>query len=108
MIIRRSWLAVAVLCWLLALAMSASAECAWLLWAVQGTMVDHLYASYTSAKECIRELDTREQRIRPDNTFLVTRSVATSLNVTDKTKASFSTTYQCLPDTVDPRGPKGK
>jgi hypothetical protein len=78
------------------------------LWVVQGTTVDHLYASYTSAKDCIRELDSREQRLRPDSSLLTTRSAATSLNVTDKIKVSFSTTYQCLPDTVDPRGPSGK
>lgn len=41
-------------------------------------------------------------------TLLTTRSAATSLNVTDKITAGFSTTYECLPDTVDPRGPKGK
>ena len=79
-----------------------------LLWVVQGTTVDHLYASYTSAQDCIRELDSREQRLRPDRTMLIARSAATKLNVTDRITAGFSTTYQCLPATVDPRGPKGK
>jgi len=90
------------------LATSASADCAWVLWVMQGTTVDHLYASYTVAQDCVRELDAREQRLRSDRTMLATRTAATSLNVTDRITAGFSTTYQCLPDTVDPRGPKGK
>jgi hypothetical protein len=94
---------------LLALVATAGAECAWVLWVVQGTtVVDHLYASYTSAQDCIRELDSREQRLRSDRTMLTTRTAATNLNVTDRITAGFSTTYQCLPATVDLRGPKGK
>jgi hypothetical protein len=79
-----------------------------LLWVVQGTTVDHLYASYTSAQDCIRELDSREQRLRPDRTMLTTAVRRPKLNVTDRITAGFSTTYQCLPASVDPRGPKGK
>jgi len=93
---------------LLAVASSVSAECAWVLWVIQGTTVDHLDASYTVAQDCVRELDAREQRLRPDRTLLVTRSAATSLSATDRITAGFSTTYLCLPDTVDPRGPKAK
>ena len=37
----------------------AEGQCAWVLWAMQGTTVDHLYASYTVAQDCVRELDAR-------------------------------------------------
>ncbi len=42
---------------LLVVATSASAERAWVLRVTQGTKVDHLFASYVSAKDCIAELD---------------------------------------------------
>src|SRR5262249_15370983 len=87
---------------------TGSAECAWGRWAVQGDKVDHFSASYTSSQECIRELDHREQRARADGGFFTSRSAKTTLFIMDKVKASFSVTYHCLPDTVDPRGPKGK
>src|ERR1700687_5274953 len=93
---------------LLALASSACAEWAWVLWVMQVTTVDHLDASYTVAQDCVRELDARERRLHTDRTLFTTRSAATNLNVTDKITAGFSTTYECLPDTVDPRGSKGQ
>ncbi len=70
--------------------------------------MDHLDASYTSAKDCTRELAAREQRLLPDRTLLTTRTAATSLNVADRITAGFSTTYLCLSDSVDPRGLKSK
>ena len=91
----------------LGLAASASAECAWLLWVEHGIKVDHLYASYPSAADCIKEIDHRERLVANDRSLFIKRVAPTTLTVAD-TKATFVTTSRCLPDTVDPRGPKGK
>jgi hypothetical protein len=92
---------------LLVSAASASAECAWVLWVERGATVDHLYAGYTSAAECIKEIDQRERLATADRSVFAKRVGSTVLTVTD-TNATFVNTSRCLPDTVDPRGPKGK
>ncbi len=80
---------VALAC-LFTLAISASAECAWVLW---GQTVDPWNASvalplgaWTSRDECDQERIKRGQE-PPELRMAV---------------------YVCLPDTVDPRGPKEK
>jgi len=99
---------------------SASAECAWVLWIqsdgslFEGTMYSTVSAWSTKA-ECERTLAEKfaadvkswgaKYRVTVDEVSGAPRLFATS-----KAKADLIVVarYSCLPDTVDPRGPKGK
>jgi len=88
---RRTSLLVAL--YLLTSAAAAYAECAWVLWMSPPPKTSDLFwgpaDSFQRLEECKRDTDraTGRQQAKP---------------------LAEQNLYVCLPDTVDPRGPKGK
>ena len=101
------------------LATSTSAECAWVLWQrvdsfdARGALVSSptsFGATYTTSAECITAIDGLEHR-RQRGQAVVMRDAQTRLIVMfrdNNQTITKSLSFLCAPDTVDPRGPKGK
>jgi len=86
---------------LLASVGTASAECAWVLWStlhIPGSS-DHVatVAAFASKGECQRDLEKSE----------AWQDEKRKTNPTRAVQPPSRLYYTCLPDTVDPRGPKG-
>ncbi len=99
---------------LLASPAAASAECAWVLWVRQVAEDEERSpapkTAFNTKRECVafvdKLLETPARGVRVDGmkgTTPRTRSVWS-----DDGKLLHTSEFYCLPDTVDPRGPKGK
>ncbi len=91
---------VATLC-SLAIAASGSAECAWVLWSTVGE--NHSASGgFKSVEDCIKALDRYGARFAEQGAYRVTPTYLIY------TVGQHTQSAKCLPDTIDPRGPKEK
>ena len=92
------------LCLLLSVG-TASAECAWVWWAMTGEKAD-VAGGYTTKQECEQALLTFEAKLKTSSLRVSRILDGNRLMVTSA--QNVATIHSCLPDTVDPRGPKGR
>jgi len=89
------WVSLLTLFIILVLVTSASAECAWVLWSS-----DYAADSFSTRDECREEAARRTQKHTEEMQKIPPAETMKRL--------LLATTFRCLPDTVDPRGSKGK
>lgn len=90
---------------LLTVTASVSAQGAWVLWMMGSSSPWDAVGTFSTREQCIEAMHQQAQAVEKAG-LKVTEDVAGgSFAGTD---ADRDIRGQCLPDTVDPRGPKGK
>jgi hypothetical protein len=101
---------------LLAWAATAHAECAWVLWSEgRPSWINHvrwgIETGAATAEACREAAQEKLERMLEANRELVVATGPMSISARVEGEAEgwlINVTFRCLPDTVDPRGPKGK
>jgi hypothetical protein len=107
---RRASLVVVLL--LLASVATASAECAWVLWRFRSDIIGRQPWERIEVRDgrawCVNRLNNVEQNATRSDLGSVMRVSESVIPLTAKDAPGEMVRYECLPDTIDPREPKGK
>jgi hypothetical protein len=94
------------------LAGSASAECAWVVWSTQRTDLSspyethHIERAHPTRRECLEDVQVCAELLKKEGYTM--RAQGGPEAIGERATGRERIRYFCLPDTVDPRGPKGK
>jgi hypothetical protein len=90
---------------LLISAATASAECAWVLWLRNDSSPWDVLQAFSTREGCIEAMSKQVAAAEKRNPRVTLDTIGGSFSASAKGRILRG---QCLPDTVDPREPKGK